>query len=353
MRWRARHRRSAVTLLEIVLAVGLLISLTSMTYWFYSSALATRKGGVAEAHKLRLARVVLDQIATEIRQVSSVTGDYGTGLLGDKERIRIVSRQVPASDLSRVSFPITQKSEEYDLIYTEYKIARHPEIQDDDGWELPLGLARIERRIPRPEPVLQNTGEANSGDNGGTGADTSGGQGAQAGQDSAAGPQSQGGGGSFFEQLRADEDDELSGDANVGAPGLGPQIDWEELYAPEIRYLRFCYYDGHKWWDTWQISGDNPLPQLVMVTIGYEGHPPCGEGLGQNEANDTNDEFCECLTREPPDCKPLAPDQYSTVVRVPTADPLFRSRVSRETQAMVEEAAQPKEENQQKGAGQP
>lgn len=339
MRRRTGHRRCAVTLLEIVLSVGLLISLTSMTYWFYSSALATRKEGVAKAHKLRLARVVLDRIATEIRQVSTVTGDYGAGLRGDKEQIWIVSRQVPATDLSRVNLPMAPRAPEYDLVYTEYKIARHPEIEDEDeGWELPLGLARIVRRIPRPEAVVKEDAEEAPA------------EGDEEGE--AAQPQEEenGGSGSFFEQLREIEGDELEGDANVGAPGLGPQIDWEELYAPEIRYLRFCYYDGHSWWDTWQVGGENPLPQLVMVTIGYKGHAPCGEALGEDERNE---EFCECLTRDPPDCEPLSPDQYSTVVRVPPADPLFRSRVSRETQAVIEEAAEPEDDEQQPGGERP
>jgi hypothetical protein len=114
---------------------------------------------------------------------------------------------------------------------------------------------------------------------------------------------------------------------------LDAEVDWEELYAPEIHYLRFCYFDGVKWWDDWQVKGENPLPQLVMVTIGFESHPPCGEEFGQDE---TNVKFCECLNREPSDCEPLASDQFSTIVRVTHADPLFRSRVTREGQDLVE-----------------
>ena len=40
---------------------------------------------------------------------------------------------------------------EYDLVKTEYWIARHPEILHEDGWERALGLARVEHRIPRPD----------------------------------------------------------------------------------------------------------------------------------------------------------------------------------------------------------
>ena len=114
---------------------------------------------------------------------------------------------------------------------------------------------------------------------------------------------------------------------------VGPEINWEELYAPEIRYLRFCYFDGSRWWDSWTVTGESPLPQLVQVTIGFEGHPAFGEETGIRVVND---EFCTCLNEDPVDCFPLAEDQYSVALRVPQADPLFRSRISRETQALVE-----------------
>ncbi len=316
-----RHARSThhrgVTLLEIILALSLLISLTSMTYWFYASSLETRRLGTAEAHKLRLARVVLDRIAAEIRQVASVTRDFGVGLRGEKERLWLTSLRVPSKEQARKhSLREGPPPGEYDLVKVEYKIARHPEVLHDDGWELALGLARVEIRIPRPDSA--ETGEALEEE----GRSLTGEQ-----ADAAAEARD-------LETLRDD-------DENDEAVGLEPKINWEELYAPKIRYLRFCYYDGHTWWDDWQVAGENPIPQLVMVTIGYEGHPPCGEDFGQDEINK---EFCECLGRDPVDCEPLSADQYSTVVRLPPADPLFRSRVTRETQALLEEAAQPEEE---------
>ena len=55
----SRSRRRGVTLLEVSLAMGLLVLLSSMTYWFYSSVLETREHGTEEARELRLARVVL------------------------------------------------------------------------------------------------------------------------------------------------------------------------------------------------------------------------------------------------------------------------------------------------------
>ena len=42
---RTTRRHRGITLLEVVLSMGLLTVLPSMTYWFYSSVLDTRRGG--------------------------------------------------------------------------------------------------------------------------------------------------------------------------------------------------------------------------------------------------------------------------------------------------------------------
>ena len=45
-------------------------------------------------------------------------------------------------------------------------------------------------------------------------------------------------------------------------------------------------------------------------------------------------------------CEPLAPDQLSTVVRLPQSDPLFRSRIARETQSFMEELGEGSDEEE-------
>ena len=160
----------------------------------------------------------------------------------------------------------------------------------------------------------------------------------------------------FQPEEDATSEDDFLLEEESGDVGLGPQINWEELYAPEIRYLRFCYFDGSRWWDSWTVTGESPLPQIVQVTIGFEGFPPFGEETGFRVIND---EFCTCLNEDPVDCLPLAEDQYSVALRVPQADPLFRSRVSRETQALVESLGEEDEDDAEgvgdtgEGGGQP
>lgn len=315
---RLQSRRRGLSLLEVVLSLSLLVILSSITYWFYSSAMRTRERDIQYADKIRLARVLLDRMAHEIRQATIQTADGGVGIDGDMERIRISSLRVPGREIADTRFERTEEpSAEYDLVTVEYRIARHPDIlHPEEGYEYPLGLARIEQRIPRPEvpgaaPAAEDIIQED--EDGRISLD-------QATLDSLLG------GGTSLE-----EDNTLE-----------TEVNWQELYSQEIRYLRLCYYDGMTWWDDWHVGGENPLPQLVIATIGFEAHPPCGEEFGQDE---DNVEFCECLNRDPPDCRPLRPDQMSTTIRVTHADPLFRSRVSREGQNLAKKASGDADEN--------
>jgi len=318
--------RRAVTLLEMILATSLLVLLSSLTYMFYSTSLSARDAGMKHAQRLRLARVVLDRITTELRQAPTSTRDFGVGLVGDPEALVLTTRRVPRRELAR---PYAWSDEvpeaEYDLVQVQYRIARHPDLLHDDGYEAPLGLARVESRVPRPESPLAKASAGEEGAEPG---------GEEEEQEEPQVPLDE----SFFEELFSGENAE-GGDASLEA-----DINWEELYAPEIHYLRLCYYDGYSWWDNWHVIGENPLPQMVQVTIGFADHPPLDEDLGQDEVNE---EFCECLNREPPDCLPLARDEHMTVVKLAQADPLFRSRMSREGQAMLEELAKPEEDEEE------
>lgn len=322
-----RHRRRAVTLLEVMLSMGILVFVSGMTYWFYQSSLETSREGTKVAYRLRLARVVLDRIATEIRQATVITADNRVGIRGEAERIWLSSYRVPSRDLSKtLGLHDDPLPGEYDLTKVEYKIARHPEILHEDGYEMPLGIARVEIMIPRPDSA--QTGEADRGDQEDGTAD----------QETGESP----GAGTGAEEEVTD-DPFAAQDEKTKKADIGPQIQWEELYAPEIRYLRFCYYDGNRWWDQWDLTGENPLPQLVEATIGFEIQPPFGEEFSNIASGKINTEFCTCRNRDPVDCLPLPPDQMSTVIRLTQADPLFRSRVQRESKALVEELNKPEE----------
>lgn len=312
-----RRNLRGVTLVEVMLSMSLLVVLTSMTYWFYGEVLETRSEGAVEAQRLRLTRVLFDKMGTELRQATIHAEPNVAGIRGIGDRIWISTTRTPNG--RRVIQPVTDQLRpdppgEYDRAKVEYKIARHPDIVHDDGWMRALGLARVEHRLPRPDSL--QTGQARE-------------------------EIIQGGGRADDLALAQDpsqEQEEVLGveeEGNVRGVQAGfDEIQWEELYSDQIKYMRFCYYDGNSWWDDWQVTGENPLPQLVMITLGFVEHPSLEESRGRDEINE---EFCECLNRDPPDCEPLAPDQYSTVVRIMQADPLFRSRVTRESQAIADQ----------------
>jgi len=317
-----------------------------MTYWFYFAALQTRERGTAEAHKLRLVRSVLDRLATEIRQASAVTTNGRVGIRGEAERIWLFTQRVPSREAATPSRAFDEQPlAESDMVKVEYKIARHPEILHEDGYPLPLGLARVELLVPRADSA--QTGEAFDGHRRriksgaaqlvGSGRELTGGSvkgadqaspAATPGKDSALAEDA----GEPVDEAMLDEEF-FGGRVDPDGTGPGTDVQWEELYAPEIRFLRFCYYDGHKWWDDWDVRGDNPLPQLVQVTVGFGSCAPFDGEFVSKEIED----FCECLNHTPADCLPLPRDRYSTVVRVPQADPLFRSRITRETQAYIKQ----------------
>ena len=138
------HDRRAYTLIEVVLAMGLLAVLSSLLYWFYASSLATRHEGVLESQKLRLSRIVLERIVGEIRQAAMVPSEKGVAIRGDAEQIRLTTIRTPDRELYREHYlartrDYESRRVEYDIVKVTYHIVRHPAIQDEYGDDLPIG----------------------------------------------------------------------------------------------------------------------------------------------------------------------------------------------------------------------
>lgn len=299
-RTRSFHARRGVTLLEVLLAIAILIFVMTMTFWFYSSVLETRDRSTAHANNLQLMRVVLDRVADELRQAVPLTNGGEPGVDGDAESIRIITTRVPTRDVNRdVSLIENDSIGQFDLAVVEYRIARHPDILDEDGYEMALGLNRTEYRVPPKNLVSARTGAS-------------------------------------FEEITSGEEGEdrvLIEDVEEVGSDDEALIDWTSLYSPDIRWLRFCYFDGAAWWDEWHVTGESPLPQAILITAGFSPKPPFGEEMGYG----IEEEFCICQNMDPVECEPLEPDQYSVLVRLPQADPFYRSRVTRESQSLLEE----------------
>jgi prepilin-type N-terminal cleavage/methylation domain-containing protein len=97
----------------------------------------------------------------------------------------------------------------------------------------------------------------------------------------------------------------------------------KDLWSPELAYLEFRYYDGVEWDTKWELSdtNQNSLPQMIQVTVGYR-------PISAAELDDADlDEFP--ISDYPFGDDRARDDRYSVIVRIPAADKLFGSRVTR------------------------
>ncbi|UCG15109.1 MAG: type II secretion system protein [Phycisphaerales bacterium] len=265
-----RTLRRGFTLVEMVISTGLLVMLISTLYWFYGSSLTSRKDGTDRARRMQLARVVLDGIAEEIRLCTGNTEGYGAGLIGTENALSVYTLTLPTKELMRRR-SITEKAlaGQFDLQEVRHYIAWDEENLDENGDPRPLGLVR---RVTHT-----------------------------------------------FNQAVVIEGDE-GADETVAIK--------EELYAPEIKFLEFRYFDGATWWDTWEIGGGNSLPQMVRITVGYTAVLP--DEYSDLEVIDEEENLDEYELRK------LFEDRYTVIVRLVQADRFFGSRISREASAFTE-----------------
>ncbi len=255
------------------MAVSLFVLLLSLVYSFYDSSLALRDRGTKVSRDVQLVRVVMDRICREIHQATGFGGGYGAGIIGDKNAISINTLVIPDRELSEQRQIDDQPLPgQFDLQEIRYYVAYDEDHPDENGYPRSLGLVRRAIKTFNTDVVI-------------------------------------------------DELEEGEADAQRAVK--------EELYAPEIKYVEFKYFDGATWWDDWQISQGNALPQIVRVTLGYVPHPP----------EEQEDELAEIDIGDEDRKDPLPADQYTRFVRLIQADTFFGSRLTREASAFSESAS--------------
>jgi hypothetical protein len=258
-------RRRALTLIELLLALGLIVLVCALMFIFYDQIMRSRERGrrvVTEGH---LARVVANKIADEIRSASGTLMGAGPGVNGKSRVITMQTTLLPDKEtlLPRSIKDRTMPAQcdartiQYYLAYDDSGSHDYP---DGSSGPVPLGLVRTEvKTLFQPEiNDLQEVSE---------------------------------------------------------------HID---LFAPEIKYLRFRYFDGAEWLERWQIGAGmggmaNALPQAVEVTVGYEELPPEKE----DELDFDNKNF------KPAPSEPYSPKTYTVLVWLPQADAFLGSRLIR------------------------
>lgn len=302
---RVVHRQRGVTLLEIVLAMGLMAPVMGTLLWFYSSALDSRDRSATKVREVQLARVITERIRQELWAATGFAGGYGTGIFGDRHSISINTVVIPDKALvERRGLGERQRPGQFDLRQVDYYIAWDELNLDDEGDPRALGLVRRERKTfnqLQPSQVPAELGDEIEP--------------AEPTEEEAdiVGP-----GRSFDEVFDEDFDDELAEEELEGAK--------RELYAPEIKFIEFFYHDGNRWWETWEISQGNSLPQMVMITIGYVPELPEDEEI----------EIIKDILEDEDDIEPVPEDRFVMIVRIPQSDTFFGSRVQREMSSFAD-----------------
>lgn len=266
---RGGHR--GFTLLEALISIALVGMLFGAMLSFYLDTLRVREQAGARADRTALARQVLERMAGELRGCLGVE-QFGfpieQRLVGDRRNIMFLTTALPAKEQYQFTSQFEQPpAAQHDLREVGYQLFVSAEEETESGDPVVRGILRTEKRT--------------------------------------------------LNQFVVKEDDPL-------------QLR-TDLWAPELRYLEFRYFDGVEWDTKWELSEGNPLPQLIQITVGYA-------PLTREEYED------EDLTKYPPSNPEFAlgdnqphPDRYSTIVRIPAADRFFSSRLQRVGQQVREQ----------------
>jgi prepilin-type N-terminal cleavage/methylation domain-containing protein len=253
-----------LTLLEVLLAMALVVVLLGAVQLFYAVSLRTCAEGQGLSRDARLARAALDRIAEDVRNASGFARGYGPGLVGDAHWISLQSVRLPDKALlEERGIQEEPLPAECDIASVQYYVATDEDqiVTLEDGTEVPLvyGLVRWEQKTLN-QPVMM-----------------------------------------------MDRDEQQ---VDVG------------VWAEQIHYLGFRYFDGVDWVTTWTGGPGNSLPQAVKIMVGFD--PVTEDELAAEEEREKAEMLGETV-EEPP----LPAGRYAMVVRLRQADTFLGSRLIR------------------------
>lgn len=199
--------RRAITLLEMLLATSLILLTMSTLFLFYEVSLGATRRTEKATLRTQQARVVLQQIAREIRQAYGGGEENIVGLSGTMHSLTLAVSALPEPTVMQTyaagSNPLPPRC---DLRTVQYFMTSDPDTPDEDG-NPGLGLVRVEQR-PGDEELVDQT---------------------------------------QIDRVRR-----------------------IRMIAADVKYIRFYYFDGTTWLDVWQGSkGTNGLPQAVKMEVGF------------------------------------------------------------------------------------
>jgi len=243
------RRRSAFTLVEVVLAILIISGIMTVLLYFYHRAAMVRQAALEEAEFLSTTRMFLEQISSELR-TAQVVADQFIGLEGSSNEITFVCTSVPqmarwiVSTNETVALPPTT-----DLKRVSYRLVGGTNVTELRG-------------LDRKEEVLLGSAFT-SGTN-------------------------------ATEFLEVGDTNASNVVADAGAGGMTNQFAAARRpLTDKIQHLQFRYWAGTNWVDSW--SGLD-LPAGIEVTVAKdavteEEAAPAGASTGTGDASDESVEI--------------------------------------------------------------
>ncbi len=208
--WNRLGTNSAFTLLEILLAISISIGLFLVALHFYQHAADLRAQLIRESERLSTIRQVMDRMSTDLRAAFAQSPQ---GFMGDSNSLRFVTTHVPSRLAWSSGAADPSAARETDLKVISYAVARGAE-----GTNLVVrGFSRTEQTLAVVKPSVTTSLLTN----------------------------------------------------NIGAPMTATNLVTEPI-TDAIRFLRFRFWDGSVWADSW-IGSAHPVG--VEVTLATEALP--------------------------------------------------------------------------------
>ncbi|MBN2508407.1 MAG: hypothetical protein JXQ71_17145 [Verrucomicrobia bacterium] len=216
---RPARGRGAFTLIEVVLALLIAMSLLLGVMFFYSQAADLRGQLLREADRLASIRLVMERFTADLR---CACADFagGAGLKGDATSLSFLSAALPSAEALQTADPGRPWSAEADLRRVSYRAV----LQVEETNTVVAGLTREEQSLAEPRAVEDIFEE-------------------------------------FFDPLLWDAEEPAA----------------EEPLTDAIHFVRFRYWDGSAWQASWDSV---ELPRGVEVSFGSD---PLPEDLTPDE----------------------------------------------------------------------
>ncbi len=204
---------SAFTLIEVVLAIGIAVGILLVLLFFYQQAADLRTQLVSEAERLGTVRLLMDRITNELRTARR-HAFFEAAFIGDSRFLQFIrTDNLPASAWGSGELGRVNRAQ------TDLKLVRYSATTRTEGTNL------ISSAFERTEEPLVE-----------------------------------------YRQKRSASDPLL-----IEKP-IAP-----ELMSEEIRFVRFRYFDGTKWLESWNVPS---LPTAVELNFGFEALP---DGAGPED----------------------------------------------------------------------